>query len=62
MLFRSPTWQPDVVRKGLRDFCRKTRGCVVDIILKDTHTCCSEPHRMWEWVRIAKEVAEEFPA
>jgi hypothetical protein len=33
---------------------------VTDIIMKDTHTCNNEPHRLHEWVRIAREVAEEF--
>jgi len=32
---------------------------VVEIIMKDTHTCRNQPQRMWDWVRIAKEVAEE---
>jgi len=54
------SWQPDVVRKGLRDVCQKTRGCVLEIILKDTHTCRNEPERMWEWTKIATEVAAEF--
>ena len=29
------------------------------IIMKDTHTCRQKPQRMWEWVRIAREVAQE---
>jgi len=53
-------WDPDAVRLGIRDFLRRTRGCVVEIILKDTHTCRNQPHRMWEWVRIAREEAEAF--
>jgi len=28
--------------------------------MKDTHTCRNQPGRMWEWVKIAKEVTEEF--
>ena len=54
------SWDPDGVRRGLRDFCEKTRGCVAEMILKDTHTCNHEPRRMWEWTQIAMEVAEEF--
>ncbi|NOY74421.1 MAG: hypothetical protein GXP32_01345 [Kiritimatiellaeota bacterium] len=48
------------IREETRDFCEKTRGCVTEIIMKDTHTVKNEPGRIWEWVRIAKEVAAEF--
>jgi hypothetical protein len=51
-------WQPDAVRRQIRETLAITRGCVVEMILKDTHTCRSDPRRMWEWVRIAREEAE----
>jgi hypothetical protein len=54
------SWDPGHVRRVIRDFCGKTRGCVTEMILKDTHTCRNEPQRLWEWVRIAREVAKEF--
>jgi len=53
-------WDPDAVRRGIRDFLERTRGCVVEMILKDTHTCRHQPRRMWDWVRIATEEAEAF--
>jgi hypothetical protein len=59
-IIAAPTWNPDAVRRSIRDFCAKTRGCVTDITMKDTHTCCNEPHRLSEWVRVALQVAEEF--
>lgn len=54
------SWDPGRVRRMLTEFCEKTRGCVVEMILKDTHTCRNHPERMWEWVRIARDVAERF--
>lgn len=56
------TWEPEAARRDLVDCLEKTRGCVVELIMKDTHTCRNEPERMWEWVRIAKEEAERFAA
>jgi len=53
-------WDEDVVRKGIRMFLEKTRGCIVEMIMKDTHTCRHEPQRMWDWVRVAKEEAIAF--
>ncbi|MCY2929393.1 MAG: hypothetical protein NTV86_07825 [Planctomycetota bacterium] len=53
------TWDPVTVRKGLREAVQIARGCVLEIIMKDTHTCRHQPQRIWDWVRIAKEVAGE---
>ena len=59
-IIATTTWQPDRVGAELRSFCERTRGCITDIIMKDTHTCNREPHRLHEWVRIALETAQEF--
>ena len=53
-------WNPDFARAHLRDVMEKTRGCAVEIIMKDLHTCRNEPHRMWEWTRMATEMAQEY--
>ncbi len=55
-------WDADAVRKGIREFLEQTRGCVVELVMKDTHTCNHQPHRMADWTRIAKEEAERFAA
>ena len=52
-------WDPDAIRAGLRAVLERTRGCVVEIIMKDLHTCRNQPRRMWDWARIALEVAQE---
>jgi hypothetical protein len=54
------TWDLDFARKQLRDALEKTRGCVVEVIMKDLHTCRGEPWRMWEWVKMAMQLAEEY--
>ncbi len=53
-------WDEEFVVNYLRDALEKTRSCVVEVIMKDLHTCRKEPWRMWEWVRIAMELAEEY--
>lgn len=45
----------DAIRKDLRNTLDLTKGCVVEIIMKDTHTVQNEPWRLTEWVRIALE-------
>jgi len=59
-LLAGETWNPDYVRSYLRDVLEKTKGCVVELVMKDTHTCRNEPHRFWEYSRIALELAEEY--
>jgi len=51
-------YSPDAIRKEIRRTLEVAKGCVVEMILKDTHTCNNHPERMTEWVRIAQEEAE----
>jgi len=54
------TWNPEYVKKIITEFCEITRNCVVEIILKDTHTCRNHPERIWEWVSITQKITEKF--
>jgi hypothetical protein len=54
------TWNPEAVRRDLREFCEKTRGNIVEIVMKDTHTVRNRPERFHDWVRIARETAKDF--
>lgn len=53
-------FNPDLIRGYLQhtlDLCRD-HGCVLEIILKDTHTCEHHPERFTAWSRIARELVE----
>ena len=50
------TFQPDLIRRRIEECLSAAKGCVLEIIIKDTHTVRSEPHRLSEWVRIARQV------
>lgn len=67
------SWKPDPamligefneerIRNYLRDAVRAARGCVLEIILKDTHTCENHPERFDRWSRIARRVVDEEAA
>ncbi|MCD6520865.1 MAG: hypothetical protein J7M05_13185 [Anaerolineae bacterium] len=47
----------DYIRQYIRETLEIARGCVVEIVLKDTHTCNHQPWRFDEWSRIAQEEA-----
>ena len=51
------TWQPEAVRRMVREGLEQTRGCIVEIILKDLETCRREPQRLTEWAAICCEEA-----
>jgi len=50
----------DMVREYIRHTLDVSRDCVVEMILKDTHTCENRPERFTEWSRIASELAEQY--
>ena len=55
-----PTWDVDAAREQLRAVLERTRECVVEICMKDLHTVFGEPHRITEWIAMAKELAQEY--
>jgi len=52
----------DAVRAYIRHTLEVTRanGCIVEMILKDTHTCENHPERFDRWCRIAREEVERL--
>ena len=54
------TWRPERARAELRETLAKTRGCNVEVILKDISTVRSQPQRLWQWAQIAMEEAQRL--
>ena len=53
-------WSPEAARAELRYVLDRTRGCVVEVIMKDISTLRRQPERLWEWAQLAMEVTEEY--
>ncbi len=53
-------FDPDKVRRLTREGLEASRGCHVDITLKDIETIGGNFDNLIEWTRIVREVAEEF--
>ena len=53
------TFDPEVVRARVREALRAAEGCILEIILKDTHTCNNEPERFDQWNRVVRETVDE---
>ena len=55
----TPEIDEGAIRRSLRQTLEKTRGCVVEIIMKDNHTLGGRPENAVRWCRIAREEAEK---
>ncbi len=53
-------FDPDEIRRMLRQGLEEAKGCNVDIMLKDISTVQGHPERLKDWTRIAREVAENY--
>jgi len=48
------------IRADIRFTLEATRDCVIEMILKDTHTCENHPERFTRWTQIAQELAQAY--
>ena len=49
-------WNLAQARKNLSEVLDKTRGCVVEVVMKDISTVRYKPQRLWEWSEMAMEL------
>ena len=65
------SWKPhpahlvgDFSAEKIRDYIKRaldvTRGCVMEMVLKDTHTCEHHPERFTMWTDVAQELVQEY--
>jgi len=60
-VFAEDGWSPARARADLTDFLDSCGGqCHVELIMKDISTVRNRPERLWEWSRIAMEVAHDY--
>jgi hypothetical protein len=52
------TIDEDKIREGLRRTMQLTRGCRLEVLMKDNHTLGNNPQNVIRWCRIAREEAE----
>ena len=59
-IFVEESWNPGRARAALKDVVDRAKGVShVEVIMKDISTVCYKPERLWDWARIAMEVARE---
>lgn len=55
-----PHIDESAIREGLRRAFETTRGCCVEVVMKDNHTIGENPDNVLGWTRIAREEAERI--
>ncbi len=50
----------DRIRRIIRDGMEAAKDCIVDITLKDVQTIEHEPWRLREWVRIVRDITDDY--
>ncbi len=53
-------WDAAQIRRDLRHFFDVTRGCQVEVILKDISTVRYQPRRLWDFAEIAQQEAASY--
>lgn len=54
-ILSSGTFEEDAARRDIRDILEKTKGCHLEIIMKDHDTIQQDPERAIAWCKVAKE-------
>lgn len=57
-IFAGTYWDIEEARRQLKGILVKTKGCAVEIIMKDISTVRFEPKRLWDWARMAMELVD----
>lgn len=55
-----PNLDEKFIRQEIRRYLEITKGCVVEIIMKDNNTIGNNPQNVIRWSKIAREEAENF--
>ena len=56
----SSTFDPDHIRKVVREAAEAMRGCYFDVCLKDVVTVRGQPERIRDWARITRETLAKY--
>jgi hypothetical protein len=43
------------IRKNIRDLLISTKGCIIEILMKDNHTLGHNPDNVKNWVKIVRQ-------
>ncbi len=54
-----PSVRADLIRAEMTSFLQKTKGCIVEVIMKDNHTLGRNPNNIVTWVQSTRKAVEQ---
>ncbi len=54
-IFAADRFDLEAARADFRDFLQRTRGCIVEVCIKDLSTVRNQPQRLFDWAKMAEE-------
>jgi hypothetical protein len=58
-IFAEGLWDSNKIKQDISAFLEISRGCHVEIIMKDISTVQYQPHRLWDWAKIVMQTIYE---
>lgn len=59
-VFAEDAYPAERARQELAEALDRTRGCIVEVIMKDVSTVRYHPERLWQWAEMAAEVTARY--
>ena len=53
-------FNPDLIRRIIREDMEASKGCHMDITLKDIQTVQHHPENLREWVKIVRDISDNY--
>lgn len=53
-------FDPDLIRRVVRDAMDASKGCHVDITLKDVESVQGRPENLREWVKLVRSITDDY--
>jgi len=59
-IFATDKFNREQAKKEIGKILQKSKGCNIELVMKDVSTVRYDPQRLWEWAKIAQETIDEF--
>jgi hypothetical protein len=59
-VFAVDNWDPKEAKRQIWNILEQTKGCSIELVMKDISTVKYQPQKLWEWSRIAQETIDEY--
>lgn len=61
-IFSGDSFHEETARRDVRNILEQSRGCNIEIVLKDLSTVDYKPQNLWRWNEIAREEIDRMYA